>query len=135
MTQPPERRLREAVKQLELAARDDRVNARQTEAAEGLAQTAEVLADSVEITRESETIVADGQGCFFCTETDYHPDCDRPGCENDTHGFGPRGMRTNAYCDDCQDPNVATDGGPRVDNDDGSSRTAPDGTDMEDNDG
>ena len=42
-----------------------------------------------------------GSGCFFCEGyTDYHPACDRPGCENLTHGFGPEGKWTVAYCNE-----------------------------------
>lgn len=40
-------------------------------------------------------------GCFYCNgQTDYHPECDRPGCDNATHGFGPDGKRTVAYCNE-----------------------------------
>jgi hypothetical protein len=41
-------------------------------------------------------------GCFYCDgHTDYHPTCDRPGCETATHGFGKDGgKRTVAYCDE-----------------------------------
>lgn len=40
-------------------------------------------------------------GCFWCEgHTDYHPECDRPGCENPTHGFGPDGQSTLSYCND-----------------------------------
>ena len=39
--------------------------------------------------------------CFFCEGwTDYHPTCDRPGCDNLTHGFGPEGKRTVSYCNE-----------------------------------
>ena len=40
--------------------------------------------------------------CFFCDGyTDYHPECDRPGCTNKTHGTGPEGKITTSYCEDC----------------------------------
>jgi len=40
--------------------------------------------------------------CFFCAGyTDYHPECDRPGCTNKTHGTGPGGKITTSYCEDC----------------------------------
>lgn len=42
------------------------------------------------------------EGCFFCGLGSYHPTCDRPGCENQTHGFGPEGKRTLSYCGSCR---------------------------------
>jgi len=43
------------------------------------------------------------KGCFWCQgHTDYHPTCDRPGCDNDVHGFGPDGKRTISYCGACR---------------------------------
>jgi len=43
-------------------------------------------------------------GCFFCDgQTKYHPTCDRPGCENHTHGRGEEGKITRSYCDECHE--------------------------------
>lgn len=40
-------------------------------------------------------------GCWFCEgQTDYHPTCDRPGCDSETHGGGPEGKRVTSYCGD-----------------------------------
>jgi len=48
--------------------------------------------------RQESTDKADSD-CFFCQGyTDYHPICDRPGCENLTHGFGSEGKRTLSNC-------------------------------------
>lgn len=33
---------------------------------------------------------------------DYHPTCDNPACDNETHGFGSNGTTTMAYCDECR---------------------------------
>lgn len=38
--------------------------------------------------------------CFFCNNrSDYHPTCDRPGCDTQTHGGGPEGKVTTSYCE------------------------------------
>jgi hypothetical protein len=43
-----------------------------------------------------------GTDCFYCAgKTDYHPTCDRPGCENQTHGSGPEGKVVTSYCASC----------------------------------
>jgi hypothetical protein len=52
--------------------------------------------------------------CFYCGgTTDYHPQCDRPGCENHTHGTGPEGKLVKSYCHDCRpgETKLVTDGG------------------------
>jgi len=55
--------------------------------------------------------IADGSGCFYCSgDTDYHPTCDRPGCERQTHGFDEDGTTTRSYCPPHRGA-VATDGG------------------------
>jgi hypothetical protein len=50
-------------------------------------------------------LITDGAGCFWCagSTTDYHPTCDRPGCDSVTHGSGPEGTRTTAYCPVCRE--------------------------------
>lgn len=59
-----------------------------------------------------------GPDCFYCGgTTDYHPTCDRPGCENQTHGSGPDGKLVKSYCHDCRpgDATLVTDGGLQLD--------------------
>jgi hypothetical protein len=62
---------------------------------------------------ESNRLLTDGSGCFYCAlETDdAHPTCDRPGCENQTHGRGPEGKRVLSYCSSCRDNPLVADGG------------------------
>lgn len=57
-------------------------------------------------------LLTDGSGCWWCeSSTDYHPVCDAPGCENDTHGHGPAGKTVSSYCDGCASTAIVTDGG------------------------
>jgi len=59
-----------------------------------------------------DTIITDGSGCFWCEgTTEYHPTCDSPDCNNQTHGHGSDGTTVDAYCADCKGVTV-TDGGP-----------------------
>lgn len=38
--------------------------------------------------------------CFYCAgESEYHPTCDLPGCENQTHGHGDDGTTVLSYCE------------------------------------
>ena len=39
-----------------------------------------------------------GERCWYCGLENHHPTCDRPGCEELTHGTGPDGKRVPAYC-------------------------------------
>jgi hypothetical protein len=66
--------------------------------------------------RERREPVPDGgsavEGCWYCDLDQWHPTCDRPGCEVNVHGFGPDGKRTTAYCRGHRStPPAATDGG------------------------
>lgn len=58
-------------------------------------------------------LLTDGSGCFYCEgNTDYHPTCDHPGCDEATHGRGPEGKTVKSYCEDCREgAAIATDGG------------------------
>lgn len=41
--------------------------------------------------------------CFYCGGSgEYHPECDRPGCTNQTHGAGEDGTAVKSYCDGCR---------------------------------
>lgn len=43
------------------------------------------------------------QSCWYCDgESDYHPTCDNPGCDNETHGRGEFGKSVFSYCPDCR---------------------------------
>lgn len=69
-----------------------------------------------EIGSDQELATDGGSDCFYCGgTTDYHPTCDKPGCENHTHGSGPEGKLVKSYCPSCRpgDPKLVTDGGMR----------------------
>jgi len=47
--------------------------------------------------------ITDGSGCFYCAcSYEAHSTCDRPGCENQTHGKGIDGKTVLSCCDGCR---------------------------------
>ncbi len=67
------------------------------------------LTDGGSVASASSTDVDDGSTCWWCGTAGvdgaarYHPTCDRSGCDNKTHGYGPDGTRHKAYCPDCRE--------------------------------